>query len=69
MKIELKPCPFCGAEAEFVATSMGVVRAMGHSVRCTGCGIRTEPDLSMIAPVNRWNRRVVFEKSGQEAEA
>jgi hypothetical protein len=34
MKQELKPCPFCGGEAEYMGTAF-------TAIRCTKCGVST----------------------------
>lgn len=68
--MELKPCPFCGGKAYFIATS-----GVSGYIACIGdCGIHTGTfwDDPMTAPkderekwrdiaVRAWNRRVTNE--------
>ena len=60
MTQKLKPCPFCGGEAEFERT--GTPR-QSCIVTCTECGCRLESgetgELSGIS----WNTRVLDESS------
>ena len=62
---ELKPCPFCGGEAEFVSGSYNDVNFA--YVRCTDCSAQTcydsdHDDMTFeemeAAAVSDWNRRV-----------
>lgn len=44
MKIELKPCPFCGGEAKFLikcTSERGVSRGYGFGIYCSKCGVTT----------------------------
>lgn len=55
---DLKPCPFCGGEAELVEhpldrliTTFGVV--------CSRCGCMTQPNYTFkIGAIGAWNRRL-----------
>lgn len=41
-KLELKPCPFCGGEAEFITDTSGLrseFRRISFSIQCKGCKI------------------------------
>lgn len=63
-KTVLKPCPFCGGEAEIRDN-----RWRGVFVRCSVCHIGTQPVLHQRkdAPIRAWNRRV--EEMDKEASA
>lgn len=63
---ELKPCPFCGGEAEL---SCGFYNAVDYAtVMCTDCGAKIcfdsdhDPELTFDAmeeaAIRDWNRRV-----------
>lgn len=48
----LKPCPFCGGEADFIAETA--------TIRCKQCGgafIVTNPLISRLEVYQAWNRR------------
>lgn len=64
MTMSLKPCPFCGAGAEVVSATMGILRSMGYAVRCTGCGVQTETDFNQGRAVTQWESRVPSENQG-----
>lgn len=51
---ELKPCPFCGGEAE---TSRGLHRYDCWGVWCPECKVRTDLYLSEREAAEAWNRR------------
>lgn len=49
---ELKPCPFCGGEAGFIAETA--------TIKCKQCGgafIVTNPLISRLEVTQDWNRR------------
>lgn len=48
----LKPCPFCGGEANLLYPCEGV-----HLVQCTCCGCGTTYTRTEIGAVRMWNRR------------
>ncbi len=55
---ELKPCPFCGGEAEITETSM--FRNQDCYVQCKGCGACTKfrfGDECRKQAINDWNTR------------
>lgn len=53
--VTLKPCPFCGAEAEF--DRIGTHR-LSCIVACTMCGVRLESNEEGDSCGSQWNRRV-----------
>jgi Lar family restriction alleviation protein len=66
MSVELKPCPFCGGEAEMVdARKLLVVSKYSYiipySVRCSNrkCGVKpyTEYSGTEQEAIDAWNRR------------
>ena len=54
MPNELKPCPFCGGEAE-VTYDDTPVRII---VMCTSCEVRTDWFYNRDTVINLWNMRV-----------
>jgi len=52
-KIKLKPCPFCGGEAELYQTWTG-----DYCVQCNKCGATTLHKRDANIVVGDWNRRV-----------
>jgi len=50
---ELKPCPFCGSEAETFEASED-----SFSILCTGCGVETPYLPYLTEAIAAWNRRV-----------
>ncbi|MGN0654432.1 MAG: Lar family restriction alleviation protein [Oscillospiraceae bacterium] len=49
---ELKPCPFCGGEADFIGDT--------STIKCKTCGgafICTSPLISRLDAKEAWNRR------------
>ena len=52
--IELKPCPFCGGEANLVQGSSGKLLPW---VRCRDCGAETSDYDSVEEAAEAWNRR------------
>ncbi len=55
---KLKPCPFCGAEAEVIIHPY-TVQIDVFGVECTRCGCKTEQNYtSKIGAIGAWNRRV-----------
>lgn len=61
---ELKPCPFCGGEAELVDYGLN---ARYKGVTCGECGARTRffsPEIGIggeFAAIEAWNRRAKSE--------
>lgn len=63
-KTKLKPCPFCGGQAELIdaydaADDYDNVGRPWNRVRCTVCGIATGRCLPSFQnlPITKWNRR------------
>lgn len=52
--IELKPCPFCGGEAEVKHDK----RIDMYYVTCPDCKVETDVNRNMEKPIATWNRRV-----------
>ena len=59
MKIELKPCPFCGGEAE-----LKIIETMTHSslyreneVYCLDCYATTDKYTTQELAIKAWNKR------------
>ena len=68
-KQELKPCPFCGGEANIVKRKLkiGFYPSGGtYYVHCKKCLITTQPRNQKELVIEFWNRRV---DDGQEAKA
>ena len=66
---ELKPCPFCGGEADYTDNYNG--NGTGHCVYCTDCGCGTAiltgatPPEEMKARVYaNWNKRFEIDDGG-----
>lgn len=58
-KIELKPCPFCGGEADiFTSAEVGYLRSNGFTVRCCNCFCGTGMYKDIARAKEAWNRRV-----------
>ena len=53
----IKPCPFCGGDAEIKRVSEPLSRAAFYAVLCTVCGISTAHSSSEAHAVEAWNRR------------
>lgn len=56
---ELKPCPFCGGEAEKVSRFM--MGYIGDGVKCKRCFSETPKHLVEQDAISRWNRRILPE--------
>lgn len=70
-KIELKPCPCCGAEAESQALFDGIDNEINGHIECSKCGLKIEFTIKpknvvfnfndvidgINDAINRWNRR------------
>lgn len=66
----LKPCPFCGADAEVFRYYPPFGRRSRVMVRCTSCKCNSGEHGRIDKAVEMWNRRVQKElKDPQEADA
>lgn len=64
MTTELKPCPFCGGEADKIPRfNMGYV---GDDIKCS-CGAETPKHLADDAAVEWWNNRPYENKIKDDA--
>jgi Lar family restriction alleviation protein len=57
-EITLKPCPFCGGEA-----NMTFIFRVGFKVECTVCGCKTALFNRNEDAINVWNRRADDEET------
>lgn len=55
-EIELKPCPFCGGDAEMQQGKHQGLRTF--YVSCLGCGARTDLEYAEEFAADLWNERV-----------
>tara|TARA_Y100000310_G_scaffold341165_1_gene439427 strand:+ start:98 stop:280 length:183 start_codon:yes stop_codon:yes gene_type:complete len=59
MSIKLKPCPFCGGEAEIQYCEEGCCGALPRSIECEcGCYLGLEAFPTEESAIQAWNRRV-----------
>lgn len=58
---EIKPCPFCGGEAELERNAIEIIGlgdwANSSFVSCTQCGAAMFSFDGIESPVEAWNRR------------
>ena len=62
MQSELKPCPFCGGNAEHMSTS-------SSWVRCEDCGAEIQCQETKEDAVRMWNRRAALSDQERAVEA
>ena len=55
-EIKLKPCPFCGREADLSNNSVKRGETSLWSVECVECGCIMDDECGFIV-IDRWNRR------------
>ena len=57
---ELKPCPFCGGNAEFIENMemWGTEPHKMYMVRCSNCYVKTQYRDNIDKATKVWNRRV-----------
>ena len=53
---ELKPCPFCGGQAELRIVGIGGYKT-AYEVRCLNCGVGTDYDEDKQSVIDVWNTR------------
>ena len=57
--IELKPCPFCGGEAEIQHSAYYDICILDYIwVECKGCDVHTRDCDSEEEAAELWNRRI-----------
>ena len=63
MNEELKPCPFCGGEAE---KEWGIPSIFW--IKCTGCGVEGSQHGSLDDAIKAWNTRKPIDKVVEQLE-
>ena len=58
MTDKLKPCPFCGGEAELIKGWC----ELDNYVMCLSCRIRTKPMNTKESAIKKWNTRKPMDK-------
>lgn len=54
--VKLKPCPFCGGDAEERAS--GSPSSRKWEIVCTKCGCKTFKTVASPSHIEAWNRRI-----------
>lgn len=54
-EIKLKPCPFCGEEAEIISVYKQ------YAVTCKGCDVVSASHDTQLDAINEWNKRIGHE--------
>lgn len=62
INFELKPCPFCGGEADFFEDEF----FCRYSVVCTECGAETDTYGDERDAMDAWNKRVEHRDTKQQ---
>ena len=57
MSEKLKPCPFCGGNAELESSYADYVGSRLHKIVCKVCGCQTNYEHPMQKAIDVWNRR------------
>ena len=57
MSEKLKPCPFCGGNAELESSYADYVGSGLHKIVCKVCGCQTNYEHPMQKAIDVWNRR------------
>lgn len=67
---KLKPCPFCGGEAEWVPFYWYCGEMSGEYVRCAGCEMTGPKPRFVHQPdtVTMWNTRATLDEDKQKGE-
>lgn len=55
---DLKPCPFCGGEAQEQSAFLGRKKYLVAWIKCSRCGASTASYFDGIQAKKFWNRRV-----------
>lgn len=61
--LEIKPCPFCGKEADYWEDNQYTDR---HVIECGNCGATKRSEYGFDSVLRDWNRR--FDNKGQEIQ-
>ncbi len=63
--IDIKPCPFCGGEADYYGDH---IEAAGFMVECNDCDVRTTRYGTLDRAIAAWNRRAPQPIQGFDAK-
>jgi Lar family restriction alleviation protein len=55
---KLKPCPFCGGQADLCKDEWNPKSNLKYFVICSSCGITTECKGTKRSVIKIWNRRI-----------
>lgn len=65
MTEQLKPCPFCGGEADIMTPEADNMKCA--TVMCMGCHVTGKEGESIAEAVEAWNARAAMQPTPQEA--